>query len=173
MAVYKIFPEKDATLYSLFPNMNTGLDEIVEATLTTFAYSNPNPQASRFLIKFSNEDLAAAISPIPQADFNSLKWNATLQCFVATVTGLNADTTIKCFPVANSWDMGTGHYLDEPISTDGTSWVWADYSGSNSWVSNIPTGATASYTSSVSAGGGTWYTGSQYSSSVTASVIVL
>ena len=34
MAVYKIFPSKDATLYSLFPNMNTGLDEIVEATLT-------------------------------------------------------------------------------------------------------------------------------------------
>jgi hypothetical protein len=48
MAVLKIFPEKDATLYSLFPSMNTGLDEIVEATLTTFAYSNPSPQASRF-----------------------------------------------------------------------------------------------------------------------------
>ena len=49
MAVFKIFPDKDSTLYSLFPDMNTGLDEVVEATLTTFAYSNPNPQASRFL----------------------------------------------------------------------------------------------------------------------------
>ncbi len=54
MAVYKIFPEKDATLYSLFPNMNTGLDEIIEATETSFAYSDPNPQTSRFLINFSS-----------------------------------------------------------------------------------------------------------------------
>ena len=30
MAVYKIFPEKDATLYSDYPVMNTGLDEILE-----------------------------------------------------------------------------------------------------------------------------------------------
>jgi hypothetical protein len=57
MAVYKIFPEKDATLYSLFPNMNTGLDEIVEATETSFAYSDPNPQTSRFVINFSETEI--------------------------------------------------------------------------------------------------------------------
>ena len=57
MAVYKIFPSKDATLYSLFPNMNTGLDEIVEATLTAFAYSDPNPQTSRFLINFQESEI--------------------------------------------------------------------------------------------------------------------
>jgi hypothetical protein len=32
--------------------MNTGMDEIIEATETSFAYSDPNPQTSRFLIKF-------------------------------------------------------------------------------------------------------------------------
>ena len=57
MAVYKIFPEKDASIYSLFPNMNTGMDEMIEATETVFAYSDPNPQTSRFLIKFSEEDI--------------------------------------------------------------------------------------------------------------------
>jgi hypothetical protein len=31
MAVYKLFPEKDATLYSEYPEMNTGIDEIIEA----------------------------------------------------------------------------------------------------------------------------------------------
>ena len=31
MAIYKIFPEKDATLYTQYPTMNTGLDEILEA----------------------------------------------------------------------------------------------------------------------------------------------
>ena len=53
MAVYKLFPSQDATIYSLFPSMNTGLDEIIEATETSFAYSTPNPQTSRFLINFS------------------------------------------------------------------------------------------------------------------------
>ena len=61
--------------------------------------------------------------------------------------------------------MGTGRYLDEPISTDGCSWIWAGYSGSTIW--SPPNGATSSYTSSVPAGGGVWYTGSQYISSVT------
>ena len=165
MAVLKIFPEKDATLYSLFPNMNTGLDEIVEATLTTFAYSNPNPQASRFLIQFSNDDLASAIDPIPDAIYNSGRWEAKLQCFVSTATGLATTSSVVCFPVAQPWDMGTGRYLDEPISTDGCSWIWAGYSGSTIW--SPPNGATSSYTSSVPAGGGVWYTGSQYISSVT------
>ena len=171
MAVLKIFPDKDATLYSLFPNMNTGLDEIVEATETVFAYSDPNPQTSRFLIQFANEDLASAISLIPQSLFNSGSttstgsWNAKLQCFIATATGLSVTTSIDCFPAAQTWDMGTGRYLDEPISTDGCSWIWAGYSGSTIW--SAPVGATSSFTSSVPAGGGVWYTGSQYTSSVT------
>jgi len=173
MAVLKIFPEKDATLYSLFPNMNTGLDEIVEATLTTFAYSDPSPQTSRFLVQFSNDDLASAIDLIPDALFNlgsttsTGSWNAKLQCFIATATGLSTTTTVECFPVAQNWDMGTGRYLDDPISTDGCSWIWADFSGSTAWTIPPSSGATSSFTSSVPTGGGTWYTGSQYTSSVT------
>ena len=167
MAVLKIFPEKDATVYSLFPSMNTGLDEIVEATLTAFAYSNPNHQASRFLIQFSNDDITSAIDLIPQSTYDDNKWSASLQCFVATATGINLDTTVKCFPVAKSWGMGTGRYLDDPISTNGTSWNWADYSGSVLWTSSIPSGATSSYTSSVTPGGGIWWTASAYSASTT------
>ena len=165
MAVLKIFPEKDATLYSLFPNMNTGLDEIVEATETVFAYSDPNPQTSRFLIQFANEDLASVFDPMPDAVYQSGSWNAKLQCSIATATGLSVTTSIDCFPVAQNWNMGTGRYLDEPISTDGCSWIWAGYSGSTIW--SAPVGATSSFTSSVPAGGGVWYTGSQYTSSVT------
>ena len=165
MAVLKIFPDKDATLYSLFPTMNTGLDEIVEATETVFAYSDPSPQTSRFLISFANEDLAAAFDPMPDSVYQSGSWNAKLQCSIATATGLAVTTSINCFPLAQYWDMGTGRYLDEPISTDGCSWIWAGYSGSTIW--SAPVGATSSFTSSVPAGGGVWYTGSQYTSSVT------
>jgi hypothetical protein len=180
MAVLKIFPDKDATLYSLFPNMNTGLDEIVEATETVFAYSDPNPQTSRFLINFADADILGAIDLIPQSKYDSGSWDAKLQCFIATATGLAVTTSIDCFPIAQNWDMGTGRYLDEPISTDGCSWIWAGYSGSTLWQIpdngfSYPTGATASYTQSLNSsgqqmypvGGGVWYTGSQYSSSVT------
>lgn len=167
MAVLKIFPEKDATLYSAYPSMNTGLDEIIEASLAAYSETSNSPQASRFLIQFANEDLTSAINLIPQNKYQTGNWNATLQCFIANTEGLNLDTTLKCFPVAKSWGMGTGHYLDNPIVTNGTSWIWADYSGSIPWTSSIPTGATSSFTSSVNAGGGIWYTGSQYSSSVT------
>ena len=88
-----------------------------------------------------------------------------LQCFVSTATGLATTSSVVCLTVAQPWDMGTGRYLDEPISTDGCSWIWAGYSGSTIW--SAPVGATSSFTSSVPAGGGVWYTGSQYTSSVT------
>ena len=32
MAVYKIFPTKDATLYSKLPSANTGIDAILEVS---------------------------------------------------------------------------------------------------------------------------------------------
>jgi hypothetical protein len=32
--------------------MNTGLDEIIEASTTNEGYSDPNPQTSRFIVKF-------------------------------------------------------------------------------------------------------------------------
>ena len=91
MAVLKIFPEKDTTLYSLFPNMNTGLDEIVEATLTTFAYSDPNPQTSRFLIKFADEDITAAFDPMPDNIYQRRK----LECYI-TMLGFYSHR-IKCY----------------------------------------------------------------------------
>ena len=32
MAIYKIFPSKDSSLYTISQSMNTGLDEILEAS---------------------------------------------------------------------------------------------------------------------------------------------
>ena len=167
MAVYKIFPSKDATIYSLFPSMNTGLDEIIEATLTTFAYSDPNPQTSRFLINFQESEIddvlqnKIGISSSAQLLNNNL-WKANLQCFVATVTGLQNNTTVECYPVYGDWDMGTGRYLDDPISTNGTSWIWRNYSGSSTWLtSGYPSCVTGSYNLNYApGGGGNWFTGS-------------
>ena len=180
MAVYKLFPSKDATIYSLFPNMNTGLDEIIEATETSFAYSTPNPQTSRFLINFSEDEIDDLLDnkiKVSSGSISSSKfldnnyWDVNLQCFIATSTGLQANTTVECYAVAGEWDMGTGRYLDDPIQTNGVSWYWQDYSGSNLWpttYSALPC-RTGSYTGSNPinsinpyAGGGVWWTGSLY-----------
>ena len=58
MAVYKIFPEKDATLYSSYPSKNTGLDQIIEAS--TYQ-QNGLGQASRYLIKFEQDEIEDVI----------------------------------------------------------------------------------------------------------------
>ena len=168
MAVYKIFPTKDATIYSLFPNMNTGLDEIIESSQTQISSVNDaNPQVSRFLIQFDQAEIdnvlenIIGISSSAQLLNNSL-WKANIQCFVATATGLALNTTVNLFPVYGNWGMGTGHYLDEPTVTNGASWIWKDYSGSVAWLTgSYPTGVTASYnTTYAPAGGGNWWTGS-------------
>jgi len=170
MAVYKLFPTQDTTLYSLFPAMNTGLDPIMEATLTTFAYSNPNPQVSRFLVTFDETEIEnvlenkIGISSSAQL-LNTSSWKASLNCFIAVATGLEISPTgtlLECLPAAEPWSMGTGQYLDEPISTDGASWIWQDYSGSTPWpTSGYGTCVTGSYNITFApAGGGVWYTGS-------------
>lgn len=170
MAVYKLFPTKDATLYSILPNMNTGLDEIIEATETSFAHNDPNPQTSRFLINFSEDEIDDVLDNKIGINGTSSKlldnnlWKANLQCFIATSTGLQSNTTVECYPVYGDWNMGTGRYLDEPEQTNGTSWIWKTYSGSvgGQWLtSSFPSFITASYnTTYAPAGGGNWFTGS-------------
>ena len=52
MAIYKLFPTKDATIYSRYPSKNTGLDEILDVSIED-AQDSGNTQASRFLVQFS------------------------------------------------------------------------------------------------------------------------
>ena len=160
MAVYKIFPEKDATLYSMFPEMNTGLDEIIEATQTSIAPTDPNPQTSRFLIKFDQSDIEDVIN----TKIGGAEWDVNLRCFIAKTTGLELDTTLDVLAVSGAWDMGTGKYLDSPVSTDGVSWRYQTYSGSSIWNVTLPgANVTSSYDANYAPlGGGTWY--NQYKS---------
>jgi hypothetical protein len=162
MAVYKIFPSQDATLYSAYINQNTGLDEILEAT-TNFITGSTRidgaaPQTSRFLIKFSDTDIAYVTSSLATGDFQ-----ANLKLFIANSSGLKADTVVLANAVAEDWEMGTGRYLDSPETQNGVSWLWTDYSGSSKWTtSSFTSGTTGSYSGS-NVGGGVWWTGSEVS----------
>ena len=167
MAVYKIFPNKDATLYSGYPAMNTGLDSIIEAT-TNFKIGKlqtdgVNPQASRYLVNFSqNEILNVIDNKIAGADYQ-----INFKAYNANTRGLTSTSTLMIGAVAQDWNMGSGRYLVDPEVDNGASWKYRTQSGSNSWTTDGSiSGTTGSYnlsTNTNSAGGGSWYTGSQAS----------
>jgi len=169
MAVYKLFPIADTTLYSGYPSMNTGLDEIIE-TSTNFKAgilqsSGLYPQTSRYLIKFNSTD----INDIINNKISGSTWQSNLRVFIANAEGLSNTSSIAINAVAEDWSMGTGHYLDSPEINNGASWLWRNYSGSNIWTtSSFSSGTTGSYdilNNPSSVGGGVWYTGSQASQS--------
>jgi hypothetical protein len=60
MAVYKIFPTQDATLYSAYPTMNTGLDAILE--VSNIIDISGDPDVARYLIRFDTDEIIDIIS---------------------------------------------------------------------------------------------------------------
>tara|TARA_B110000285_G_scaffold85850_1_gene98489 strand:+ start:56 stop:1111 length:1056 start_codon:yes stop_codon:yes gene_type:complete len=128
MATYKIFPTKDASLYSEFPSMNTGLDAIIEAS--TYLKLG-TPQVSRYLIQFSTTE----IQDVLNTKVNGATFKTNLINSAAVVTSLNLDSSLEIHTTSGSWGMGTGRWGNVPQFTNGTSWDWRSYSGSNAWVS--------------------------------------
>lgn len=155
MAVYKIFPEKSATLYSYYPTLNSGIDEILE--LNTSTEIDGTYQVSRPIIKFPQ----AEILDIINNKVSGASYSASLRLSLANASQVPLDYTIFCHPLAADWNVGSGRYSNSPITTDGVSWKWKNYLSGSTWTSSIPTGTTGSYPSS-NPGGGIWYTGSSY-----------
>jgi len=163
MAIYKIFPEKDATIYSEYPSMNTGIDEIIE--FSTNITADSTAEVSRTLIKFAQSE----ISEILEDRVGNTAFDTYLKVSAAKLTGLNREATIEVYPISGTWNNGTGKYLDAPQTTNGVSWNWKTISGSNPWqTSNYNYFATASFPVG-KPGGGTWYTGSYLGLPVVAS----
>jgi len=154
MAVYKIYPYKDATLYSFYENANTGLDSILEvgSPLT----SDGSSGVFRFLLAFDQSEITDIITN----KISSSAWQSNLRCYIANAEGVNFDSTVYVYPVSGTWDNGTGHFGDNPITTDGVSWKWRTFESGSAWEqSNFGAYATASFPSTTK-GGGVWFTGS-------------
>ena len=155
MAVYKLFPSKDASIYSFYPVMNTGIDSIIEIGNLNVNY-DPVPQVFRFLVQFDQSEIEDVIdNKIGGTNFSS-----SLKCFIATAQGVIAQTDLEVYAISGSWNNGSGTYLDSPFTTNGVSWVYRTFAGGGEW-------ATSSYSPYVTGsdianfrGGGTWYTGS-------------
>jgi hypothetical protein len=162
MAVYKLFPYKDTTLYSQYPQMNTGIDPILQVSNLNFAM-NTSPQVARALVKFVDSEINDVITNL----VNGASWDAYFKLFIATAQGIVEDSTLEVWPAAVSstpsigWNNGTGTYLDQPLTTDGACWESPFFAGGNSWPINTITYVTGSWNPQYSAiGGGAWYTSS-------------
>lgn len=156
MAVYKIFPYKDTSLYSFYPIMNTGIDPINQISNLNFAV-NANPQVARFFSQF----LPSEIADVIDNKIGSSTWDVTLRSFIATAQGITEDTDLVIYPIGQTWNNGTGTYLDQPQTYDGASWDYAGFSGSGAWTVSGSDGLnyiTSSWNPTyVDQGGGNWY----------------
>jgi hypothetical protein len=156
MAVYKIFAEKDTTLYSDYKTMNTGLDPILELTKNISLVYASQSSAARILIKFSDNDIA----DVKNNYIGTGSYKAYLKMYMADSTGLPVDYTLEARPIYGSWDMGTGQFGNNPITTDGTSWQYRTVANNTDWTTySFPAGVTGSFTT-LNPGGGNWYTSS-------------
>jgi hypothetical protein len=155
MAVYKIFADSDATLYSKYPAQNTGLDEILEVGVKnsdnpTNYFVDPVPteplltdDLRRPLIKFSDHDLDTIRS------FTSGSWKAYLRLYLANAENLNTTYDLEIRQVSQSWTMGTGKLNDSPETRNGACWY-----NTSSFVSTTSNWGNGSYY--LTSGGGSW-----------------
>ena len=153
MGVYKIFPSQDTTIYTDYSTLNAGLDSILDLSKNSpFLY--PSSSTGRVLIKFDNADITDALSKI------SGSFTASLKLYNANVDGIPTNFNIECYPLYQSWDMGTGRFNNLPETDDGASWKYRSANQTNAWtVTGLPTGVTSSYFTSIE-GGAAWYTSS-------------
>ena len=156
MAIYKIFPLQDATMYSRYPSTNTGIDAILE-----LSNLNPStigtPVVARPIIQFDQSQINDVIDNL---NTGSTAISACLKAFIADARGIVMKSDLYVYPTSGSWNNGSGEYLDNPPTTNGVSWKYRSNDGSNAWsTDNFNTNVTASFITA-SEGGGTWYTSS-------------
>lgn len=157
MAVYKIFPIQDTTLYSRDQTTNAGLDEILEVGAYNFTNQVPSSTTilselgvddiRRSVLLFDTKDIRAAVSGVLSPVTSSLRM------FLASADNLAQRYTVEAYPMAQSWENGLGKYLDAPTNTAGASWKFRSAANLGiEWSTN--NGAVTS--SLYSRGGGAW-----------------
>lgn len=150
MSVYKIFPSQDTTIYSGLPTINAGRDEVLEVS----SINNSNAigvavgadDIRRTLIAFSDEDIQTI------KEFATGSFSVHLKMYLAYASALPQTYTIECYPVSQSWIMGTGKLADSPNPKNGASWYSVGAYGESSLWSTAAGTQAYLYTT----GGGTW-----------------
>jgi hypothetical protein len=158
MAVYKLFPIKDASIYSFYPFMNSGIDAVNQISNLNISVDT-SPQVARTLTEFSQEEIEDTINNL----ISGSQWTANFRQFIATAQGIVESIFVEVYPAGSYWWNGSGMYLDVPMTTDGCSWASPAFEGSGlGWPMSGSDAAgnpvTGSYNPNFSPiGGGTWF----------------
>lgn len=154
MAIYKLFPSQDSTIYSEYPLMNSGLDPILE--INNINSPNGSPQVARSLIKFEQNEIDDILNNLVSGSY----FEVFLKKHISDISGITQETILEIFPISGSWSNGTGRYLDSPINSSGVSWNYKNFNNNSLWdISNLNPYVKSSYIND-NQGGGTWFTGS-------------
>jgi len=154
MAIYRLFPNQDTTIYSAYPQMNVGLDSILE--INNIKSLDGSSQVARSLIKFDQDEIDYVLSNLVSGS----NFEANLRLYIAEVEGITQETKLEIYPISGSWGNGNGQYLDSPLNPSGVSWFYQNYEQNKLWdVDGTNQYVTSSY-SGFNKGGGTWFTGS-------------
>ena len=137
---YFTFADKDTTLYETSSSLNAGLDEILEIDKNV-SDAGDVITVSRILIKFPLDTISK------HKTAGQIKSNAKyyLNLFDAKPTALATSQSLYAYPISQSWTMGDGRSYDNPITTEGSSWIYRH--GKNDGL----------LWSEVSSSGGAWY----------------
>ena len=154
MAVFKIFPEKDAFIYTEAITGNTGLDPILE--LGGYPISDLG-QAQRILLQFPSSKLTEVIDDVAQ----TTNIQASIHLSLAAAYELTAGYSVYAYPVYESWTNGVGRFGDSPVDDSGVSWAFRHPDQTGRWTtdqSGVVPANVSYYYGPQTAGGGNWYT---------------
>lgn len=155
MAVYRIFPEKDAFISTEVPTGNAGKDEIVEIGGYT-DFSNVG-QTKRVLVQYRTSEIQDVISN----KVAGTGYSASIHMYLADAYQIPVDYNLYAYPISGAWDSGVGKFGDSPTNTTGVSWQYRRAELTSPWLTSAyAVGVTGSFKSDSVGGGGNWYTGS-------------
>ena len=155
MAIYKIFPTQDSTLYSLTPDANFGMDAILE--VSNIIGIDGTPDVARFLTQFDTDEIVDVIDN----KINGSIFDVNFRTFIAEASGISNTQILEIYPLGQSWNNGTGEFGDSPETTDGCTWADRSSKDIDAWsMDSIVDGVkiTGSFNSIYSvSGGGNWF----------------
>ena len=129
MSIYRIYPEKDTTLFSEqnIANQygNAGKDEILE--VGGYTDIRGRGQTDRTLIQFATKDINTAL-----ADTVTGLYTASLHLSLAIASTVPDNLEVFAFPIASSWSQGVGKRDDSPYNINDAN--WRQRSNGNNWV---------------------------------------
>ena len=139
-----IHPIFDTTIYEKYPNINTGIDSLLELKKQI---SGDSKYVSRILMQFNTNDIQEKLQSL-----NIINPEYYLKLYINSEEEISNSYSLECRPIYENWTSGLGRYYNIPSTQEGANWVNSS--------TNVEWGAVgAYYTSSYNShvGGGNWY----------------